>query len=129
MPSAALAARLQQLADFAVAYENALLFAEDVTDTWIERIKINDEPWQAGRLIVKQIGKRLFINLLPLQGHWNEQLAPPDESISYTLDIDLKNVKSRWCASPQSPLPQHLPDLKLPAIQYWLLVCIECEDL
>jgi dextranase len=128
MPSTTLSLQLQQLADFAVAYENALVFAEDVTDAWIERITINGEVWQAERLIVKQAGKRLFINILPTQGRWDEQLAPPDATTEYNLKIDIQDMKSMWCASPQSPLPQHLSNLKLPPIWYWLLVCIEHED-
>jgi hypothetical protein len=129
LPSESLTTQLQELADFAVAYENALIFAEDVTEQWVNRISVNGEHWQAGRIIVHQVGKRLFINLLPVQGHWNEKLPAPDANTTYELKIELNAIQRMWYAAPQSPLPQPFTEMKLPAIHYWLLVCIEAKDL
>ncbi len=127
-PSPSLAAQLQQLADFAVAYENALVFAEDVTDQWIERITVNGERWQAGRVIVHRVGKQLFINLLPVQGHWNEHLTAPDAASTVTLELDIQTVKNLWSASPEAPRPKRLSNLRSLPVQYWLMVFIELED-
>lgn len=125
LPSPALAARLQQLADFAVAYEELLVFAADVTDQWINRITINGVHWAAGRLIVRENGNRLLINLLPASGQWNESLAPVQPQLEMQLIVEADHIQRVWWASPEHPLLSIMEDWQLPSFQHWLLICLE----
>lgn len=127
LPSAMLVARLQQLADFALAYEELLVFASDVTDQWIDRITINGDHWAAGRLIVHQTGNRLIINLLPATGHWNEVIAPVQPQSGVQLTVMVDHVQRGWWASLEHPLPSVMADWQLPPFQHWLLICLELQ--
>jgi dextranase len=129
MPSPALAARLQQLADFAVAYEDLLLFGEDVTEEWRDHIRIDGEKFPSGRVIVQRAGNRLCVNLLQATGHWDEALPPLEARRHVRLTLPVRGMKRRWWASPDSPPPHDLPaDGTLPVLKDWLLVCLEFAE-
>ena len=128
IPSEGLAQKLLRLADFAVAYEETLVFAEDVTDEWVGRISINGEHLQPGQLIVHRVGSELFINILAAQGKWDVKLPLQPAHPSASLEVEGAHFRRAWCASPESPLSCKLPELHLPEFHDWLLVGLELED-
>jgi dextranase len=127
-PSPGLAHRLQQLADFAVAYENALSFAEDVTTQWVHYIRLNDQPVEAGQVIVRHTGKILFVNLLNNAGQWNTELPLPKAVSGLRLTLPRDGLRHSWYSSPASPLPHVFDGCNLPPLSDWLLIGFEFEE-
>jgi hypothetical protein len=129
-PGPELASRLGQLADFAVAYEETLVFAEDVSDDWAGHILLNGTAPEPGSLIVRQAGHTLYMNLLRNGGAWDTALEPrrPLAGLRLTVPAGLKGLTRAWCAAPESPLPCLLPSFELPLLADWLLVGLEFED-
>jgi len=130
LPSPALKSKLKQLADFAVAYEQALVFSDDITDTWSARVLLNNAPVQPGDIIVKAQGSRLFINLLRTGGNWSEELSQEikQDNVSLTLITRTEKLSRVWCATPEAPLPNTLSvetTITLPLYVEWLLICFE----
>jgi dextranase len=128
-PSPTLAERLQQLADFAVAYEEGLAFGEDVTEDWIRELGLGGVNPLSGRVIIRSSRSRLFINILNGDGRWDAELSAPVPLEGLHLTFSSISLRHKWYASPEEPVPQELSDVRLPAIKNWLLICLEFEDI
>jgi len=122
MPSLALSNRLKQLADFAVAYEEALVFAEDVTDAWLPFLHLEGMSLDGGKVIVRAVGNNLFVNLLNISGQWDRKLpvSPPLNAVRLT--ISGHEIVRGWRASPEAPVAMPLTTAELPTINQWLLL-------
>lgn len=132
IPSAALAAQLKQAADFSVAYEEALVFAQDVTDEWSSRFTLDAEKVD---VIVRAQENRLFIHLLRADGRWDAAIGPREPLTNVELRLPpLPQVPAAaWCATPEFPMPKPLPfdgeqRLRLPAMAEWLMLCLEFKS-
>jgi hypothetical protein len=130
LPSDALAMRLQQLADFAVAYEEGLTFAKDVTESWDSLVAHHGVPLESGQVIVQTNGMRLFIHILNASGRWDQELAVPDALTGLTLNLSNLSSSpiSMWTASPALPIPQTFTGELLPSVVDWLMVCLEFKE-
>jgi dextranase len=125
-PSPALTERLQKLADFAVAYEEALVFAEDVTEAWRHHIRLNDEQPQPGQIIVHTTGNCLYVSLLRGDGKWDSELPSVQPQCNLQLALVAEGLRRMWWASPDEPIAHEQPDL--PRLKDWLLICLEFEE-
>ncbi len=127
-----LAAKLQRMADFAVAYGEALTFAEDASERWLHHIMVNGSPPSPGSIIVHAGGNRLYVNLLQPGSIWNTPMAPRPAHTGLRLtlpSVPANRLRHAWCASPESLLAQPLAStLELPPLVDWLLVGLEYEE-
>ncbi len=126
-PSPELAARLRQMADFTVAYEEALVFATDVTDEWAGQIQLDGQSVTPGRVIVRQSGDRLYVNLLGASGKWNEELPALTPRSGLQISVP-EGCQPLWWATPEEPTAHALNALNLPPLDEWLLSCFELKD-
>jgi dextranase len=129
IPSPSLTHRLRQLADFAVAYEEALVFAEDATDDWLPLLQLEGIADEPGQVIVRAAGNNLYISLLNVSGQWNTELSAPQPLKNVRLTIPGHTISRSWCASPEAPLAIPVAIDQLPAIDSWLLIGLTLEEL
>jgi dextranase len=126
-PSPRLAARLREMADFTVAYEEALVFATDVTDEWAGRVLLDGQPVTPGRVIVRQSGDRVYVNLLGASGKWDTELPPVTPRSKLKLTVP-EGWMPRWWATPETPATHALDSLDLPLLGEWLLLCFDLKE-
>lgn len=128
-PSAALAAHLQRLADFGVAYEELLGFSEEAS----VEVQTSAPLWA----IARQAGRRLALHLLnakPDEG-WNTDLPErepiSDVRLSLTVDGPVARI---WCDSPDEvAAPQKISFTQdgkrlltvVPRVKTWTMLCVE----
>jgi dextranase len=127
-PTPELARRLRQFADFAVAYEEALTFATDITESWEGAVLWNGQPLAPGQIVVRRTESRVFINILNNAGRWDVDLPIPAPMTGVQVSLPFPHPVRMWYASPAQPIPKRLDRLDtLPPIADWLLLGMEFE--
>lgn len=131
-PSSALACHLKRIADFAVAYEELLAFAQPASASAV----VEDDLW----LIARSAPNRLVLNLLNAapQMCWNEPLQPlPVQKDVPVITAVEQPVAGVWWASPDTDAPPQPLDFRnengslhfaLPRVETWSLVAIEFAE-
>lgn len=128
-PSPALAAHLKRLADFGVAYEELLGYANRAF--WDTELSV--PLWVIRRRTARNLAVHL-LNAAPDE-HWNGDLPArvPQKDVQLTMTVD-SEVARIWCATPDSEAPpQPLSFTQdgarvmiiVPRIETWTMVCIE----
>jgi dextranase len=131
-PSSALACHVKRIADFAVAYEELLAFAQPVT--------IDADLEDDLLLIARRAPNCLALNLLNASpsDRWNEaiQVQPARNDVAVSVAVD-RPVDRVWWASPDmdappQPLNFHTENGRIhfivPQVETWSLVAVEFAE-
>ncbi|WP_119066413.1 glycoside hydrolase family 66 protein [Aggregatilinea lenta] len=131
-PSAALDADLQRLADFGVAYEELLSFADPAS----LGVTAEGGLW----VIARRAPGRIALNVLNAQPaqSWNDANPVPQPQTDISIELTLSGDVARiWWVSPDTDsLPQPLDFTQsdgylrcaVPVVDFWTLVCIELKE-
>lgn len=131
-PSPALAHHLKRIADFAVAYEELLAFAQPTP----ANAAVEDALW----LIARSTPNCLVLNVLNATPRmcWNEILQPfPTRKEVTVIMVVERPVDRVWWASPDADAPPHPLDFRsengslhfvIPQVETWSLVAIEFAE-
>lgn len=131
-PDAELKQYLQQISDFAVAYQELLSHARP---TQID-CKIAEPIW----LIPRQTDTELVLNLLNVSPdeQWNHVIKAIPEKNNVPVQLTVNQaIKKVWCASPDENTAPELLNFSqsgdqltfsLPRVETWTMICIELES-
>jgi dextranase len=131
-PSPELADYLQRVADFGVAYEELLSFAEPIT----LQIEVSSDLWA----IPRRNGNLVALNLLNASptDQWNSRIEPRDARTDTLVVVTVDEpVTKIWSVSPDTLAPPFTLDFEqaggkvsftAPIVDTWTLICIELTE-
>jgi dextranase len=131
-PSAELADSLQRVADFGVAYEELLSFAEPMALD----VEVSSDLWAISR----HNGNLIALNLLNASptDQWNSNIEPRDAHTDTRVVVTVDQpVAAVWFVTPDTSAPPCTVDFEqtgdklhfiAPNVDYWTLICIELTE-